>query len=37
VPARYTFVYSKNPAGQWRIVSHHSSVVPNKHDHQSRT
>jgi len=27
-PARFSFVYHKNPAGQWLIVDHHSSAVP---------
>ena len=27
VPARFTFVFHRNPTG-WLIVSHHSSVVP---------
>ena len=27
VPARFTFVFQRTPAG-WLIVSHHSSVVP---------
>ena len=28
VQARYTFVYHKNAEGQWKIVSHHSSAMP---------
>ncbi len=27
-PARFSFVYHKNPAAQWLIVDHHSSAVP---------
>ena len=27
-PARFSFVYRKNPAGQWLVVDHHSSAVP---------
>ena len=28
IPARYTFAYRKNQDGEWRIVDHHSSAVP---------
>jgi len=29
IPARFTFLYQKNPAtGQWDIVNHHNSVMP---------
>ena len=27
-PARFSMVYRKNAAGQWMIVDHHSSAVP---------
>ena len=30
VPARFTFVFRRTPAG-WLIVSHHSSVLPGAH------
>lgn len=26
--ARYNFVYAKGQDGQWRIINHHSSVIP---------
>jgi len=28
IPARYTFVYLKNRDGEWMIIDHHSSAVP---------
>jgi len=28
IPARYTFVYRKDSDGEWYIIDHHSSVVP---------
>jgi uncharacterized protein (TIGR02246 family) len=28
IPARYTFVYRKNQNGEWMIIDHHSSAVP---------
>lgn len=28
IPARYTFVYRKNGDGEWEIIDHHSSAVP---------
>jgi uncharacterized protein (TIGR02246 family) len=28
IPARYSFVYEKNSAGQWLIENHHSSMLP---------
>lgn len=28
IPARYSFVYEKNAAGQWLIENHHSSMLP---------
>ena len=35
VPARYTFVYLRGVAGEakneWKIIDHHSSVDPEKH------
>jgi len=30
VPARFSFVFRRTPAG-WMIVSHHSSVLPSAH------
>ena len=29
VEARFTFVYTQNELGEWRIVHHHSSLKPN--------
>lgn len=32
IPARYTFIYEKNQDGKWKIIVHHSSLVPeSKH------
>lgn len=31
VPARFTFVYAKEPSG-WKIIDHHSSVLPEEKD-----
>ncbi len=28
LPARYTFVYRRDEAGEWKIVEHHSSAMP---------
>ena len=28
VNARFSFVYAQRPLGEWKIVSHHSSVMP---------
>ena len=28
IPARYSFVYLKNRDGEWKIIDHHSSAVP---------
>lgn len=28
IPARYTFVYRKDENGDWKIIDHHSSAVP---------
>jgi len=28
IPARYSFVYQKNQYGEWKIIDHHSSAVP---------
>ena len=28
ISARYTFVYRKNKEGEWKIIDHHSSAVP---------
>lgn len=28
VPARFTFVYQKQPDGKWLIIEHHSSKMP---------
>jgi uncharacterized protein (TIGR02246 family) len=30
VPARFTFVYRRDEIGTWLIVSHHSSVLPQR-------
>ncbi|MBN1778603.1 MAG: SgcJ/EcaC family oxidoreductase [Candidatus Buchananbacteria bacterium] len=30
VEARFTFVWQKNERDEWKIVHHHSSLVPNK-------
>ncbi|MEM9242538.1 MAG: nuclear transport factor 2 family protein [Pseudomonadota bacterium] len=29
IPARFTFVYQKNQNGQWLIINHHSSTLPD--------
>ena len=31
VPARFSFVFEKEPDEGWEIESHHSSLVPEKH------
>ncbi len=28
IPARYTFVYRRDAGGEWKIIDHHSSAVP---------
>lgn len=28
VTARYTFVYTRRPGGEWEIEHHHSSAMP---------
>lgn len=30
VPARFSFVYRKNKDGEWKILSHHSSAMPEE-------
>jgi uncharacterized protein (TIGR02246 family) len=30
LPARYSFVYRKDPGGEWKIIDHHSSAVPGR-------
>ena len=30
VPARFTYVYQRDGQGDWKIISHHSSVQPSK-------
>lgn len=30
VQARYTFVYAKQPDGEWLILTHHSSEMPEE-------
>ena len=30
VPARYTFVFTPDAKGEWRILTHHSSMLPEQ-------